>query len=64
MNGVQSHPVGVEGCGSRARGVVALLAVIYTLATVGLQGTVSPANLAKNSSSALVYTAQAISGGG
>jgi amino acid transporter len=44
--------------------VVALLAVIYTLATVGLQGTVSPANLAKNSSSALVYTAQAISGGG
>jgi amino acid transporter len=43
---------------------VALLAVIYTFATVGLQGAVSPANLAKNSSSALVYTAQAIGGSG
>jgi amino acid transporter len=43
---------------------VALLAVIYTLATVGLQGAVSPAKLAHNSSSALVYTAQAIGGSG
>jgi amino acid transporter len=43
---------------------VALLAVIYTLATVGLQGVVSPANLQKNSASALVYIARAMGGSG
>jgi amino acid transporter len=43
---------------------VALLAVIYTLAIVGLQGVVSPANLQKNSASALVYIAQALGGSG
>jgi amino acid transporter len=43
---------------------VALLAVIYTLATVGLQGVVSPARLQANSASALVYIAQALGGGG
>jgi amino acid transporter len=43
---------------------VALLAVIYTLATVGLQGVVSPAKLQANASSALVYVAQALGGGG
>jgi amino acid transporter len=43
---------------------VALLAVIYTLATVGLQGVVSPAKLKANAASALVYVAQALGGGG
>ena len=43
---------------------VGLLAVIYTLATVGLQGVVSPARLQTNSASALVYVAQALGGGG
>jgi amino acid transporter len=43
---------------------VALLAVIYTLATVGLQGVVSPAKLQANAASALVYIAQALGGGG
>jgi len=43
---------------------VALLAVIYTLAQVGLQGVVSPAKLQANSASALVYVAQALGGGG
>jgi len=43
---------------------VALLAVIYTLSIVGLQGTVSPAKLQANSASALVYTAQALGGSG
>jgi len=43
---------------------VALLAVIYTLATVGLQGVVSPAKLQANSASALVYIAQALGGDG
>ena len=43
---------------------VVLLAVIYTLATVGLQGVVSPAKLQNNAASALVYVAQAIGGGG
>jgi amino acid transporter len=42
---------------------VALLAVIYTLAQVGLQGVVSPAKLQRNSASALVYVAQALGGG-
>jgi amino acid transporter len=41
---------------------VALLAVIYTLAQVGLQGVVSPAKLQANSASALVYVANALGG--
>jgi amino acid transporter len=41
---------------------VALLAVIYTLTMVGLQGTVSPAKLQANSAAALVYTGQALGG--
>jgi amino acid transporter len=43
---------------------VALLAVIYTLAQVGLQGVVSAKNLQNNSTSALVYVAQALGGSG
>ncbi len=43
---------------------VVLLAVIYTLATVGLQGVVSPAKLQDNAASALVYVAQAMGGSG
>jgi amino acid transporter len=43
---------------------VALLAIIYTLATVGLQGTVSAKNLANNSADILVYVANALGGGG
>jgi amino acid transporter len=43
---------------------VALLAVIYTLSMVGLQGTVSPAKLQANYANALVYAAQAIGGSG
>jgi len=43
---------------------VALLAVIYTLAQVGLQGVVSSKDLANNSSDALVYVAQALGGSG
>jgi amino acid transporter len=42
---------------------VVFLAVIYTLSQVGLQGVVSPAKLQANSSSALVYIAQAMGGG-
>jgi len=44
---------------------VALLAVIYTLAQVGLQGVVSPGKLqaAAKSGSALVYVANALGGG-
>jgi len=41
---------------------VALLAVIYTLVQVGLQGVVSPARLLANSGSALVYIAQTMGG--
>ena len=43
---------------------VALLAIIYTVSEMGLAGTVSPARLQKNSSSALVYIAQSLGGGG
>jgi amino acid transporter len=43
---------------------VALLAVLYTLAQVGLQGVVSAKNLQNNAASALVYVAQALGGGG
>jgi amino acid transporter len=42
---------------------VALLAVIYTLSMVGLQGVVSPARLQAHSASVLVYVAQALGGG-
>ena len=43
---------------------VALLAIIFTVAEMGLQGVVSPARLQANSSSALVYVAQALGGSG
>jgi len=43
---------------------VALLAVIYTLAQVGLQGVVSSKNLQANTSDALVYVAQGLGGSG
>jgi len=43
---------------------VVLLTVIYALATVGLQGVVSPAKLQANAASALVYVAQAMGGSG
>jgi amino acid transporter len=43
---------------------VALLIIIYTFSQVGLQGVVSPAKLQANSSSVLVYIAQALGGGG
>jgi amino acid transporter len=42
---------------------VALLILIYTFCQVGLQGVVSPAKLRQNSSSVLVYIAQALGGG-
>jgi amino acid transporter len=41
---------------------VVLLAVIYTLAQVGLQGVVSMKNLQNNSDNALVYVAQVLGG--
>jgi amino acid transporter len=41
---------------------VAVLAVIYTLVQVGLQGVVSPAKLQANGGSALVYIAQVMGG--
>jgi amino acid transporter len=43
---------------------VALLAVIYTLAQVGLQGVVSPTKLQAHSATALVYIAQTLGGSG
>jgi amino acid transporter len=43
---------------------VALLALIYTLAQVGLQGVVSPAKLQAHSATALVYIAQVLGGSG
>jgi amino acid transporter len=43
---------------------VVLLALIYTQATVSLQGVVSPAKLQSNAASALVYMAQAMGGNG
>jgi amino acid transporter len=43
---------------------VLLLAIIFTIAEMGLQGVVSPAKLQANSSDALVYVAQAMGGGG
>jgi len=41
---------------------VAILAVMYTLVQVGLQGVVSPAKLQENGGSALVYVANAMGG--
>ncbi|MGD0703393.1 MAG: APC family permease [Trebonia sp.] len=43
---------------------VALLAVIYTLAQVGLQGVISPKDLAANSGTALISVATALGGAG
>jgi amino acid transporter len=43
---------------------VALLAIIYTVSTMGLQGTVSAAKLQANSSDVLVYIGQSLGGGG
>ncbi len=43
---------------------VLFLAIIFTISEVGLQGVVSPAKLQANSSSALVYVAQVMGGGG
>ncbi len=48
--------------GKAAMMAVAFLAVVYTMAQVGLQGVVSPAKLQANSTSALVYVAQALGG--
>jgi amino acid transporter len=48
--------------GKAAMMAVAFLAVVYTVAQVGLQGVVSPAKLQANSTSALVYVAQALGG--
>jgi amino acid transporter len=50
--------------GRAAMLAVALLAIIYTLTTVGLQGAVSPNNLQKNSGDVLVYVANALGGSG
>ncbi len=50
--------------GKAAMAAVALLAVVYTLTQVGLQGAVSPARLQANSDTALVYVAQVLGGGG
>jgi amino acid transporter len=50
--------------GKAAMMAVAFMAVIYTVAQVGLQGVVSPAKLQANSTSALVYVAAALGGGG
>jgi len=50
--------------GQSAVFAVAFLMVIFTVATAGLQGVVSPARLQANSSSALVYVAQALGGSG
>jgi len=43
---------------------VAILVVMYAFCQIGLQGVVSPAKLQANSSSVLVYVAQALGGGG
>jgi amino acid transporter len=50
--------------GRAAMLAVALLAIIYTLTTVGLQGVVSPKNLQNNSSDVLVYVGNALGGSG
>ena len=50
--------------GKAAVYAVALLAVIYILVQVGLQGVVSPARLQANSTTAMVYVAGALGGAG
>jgi amino acid transporter len=50
--------------GKAAIMAVLLLAIIFTISEVGLQGVVSPAKLQANSSDALVYVAQVMGGGG
>jgi amino acid transporter len=50
--------------GRAAMMATALLAVIYALTQVGLQGVVSPARLQAHATDALVYTAQALAGSG
>jgi amino acid transporter len=50
--------------GKAAMMAVAFLAIVYTISQVGLQGVVSPAKLQANSTSALVYVAAALGGGG
>ena len=50
--------------GRAAMLAVVLLAVIYTLAQIGLQGVVPPAALQANSDNALVYVAQGLGGSG
>jgi amino acid transporter len=50
--------------GRAAMMATALLAVIYVLTQVGLQGVVSPARLQAHKTDALVYTAQALAGSG
>jgi len=50
--------------GRAALWAVGLLAVLYTLAQVGLQGVVSPARLQAHASTAIVYAAQALGGPG
>jgi amino acid transporter len=50
--------------GKAAMLAVAFLAVVYTVAQVGLQGVVSPAKLQANSTDAIVYVAQALGGSG
>jgi amino acid transporter len=43
---------------------VALLAVIYTVSEMGLQGVVSPTKLQANAAAPLIYIAQSLGGGG
>jgi amino acid transporter len=50
--------------GRAAMLAVALLAIIYTFSTVGLQGVVSPGKLQANAADDLVYIANALGGGG
>jgi len=50
--------------GKAAMLAVALLAVVYTITQVGLQGVVSPGKLQANSTNAIVYVAQALGGPG
>jgi amino acid transporter len=48
--------------GKAAMMAVAFLAIVYTVTQVGLQGAVSPGKLQANSTSALVFVAQALGG--
>jgi amino acid transporter len=50
--------------GRAAMMAVALLAILYALASIGLQGAVSPAKLQANSSDVLVYVGNALGGSG